>query len=216
MAARALKGLDPEKVTALLRDPALSRDAIVYFTRHAGQRVDWIESLLNNPSLPDEERSVLLSSRDSLTPGGEPGEGDDDSLSLSQRIQAMTVGEKIKLAMKGDKEARNILVKDNNKQVYMAVLGNPGLKESEIEMLARNTGTNTEILRAICRNREWISNRNIMHSVVMNPKTPPEISIRFLPRLSKKDLDFITKSRSLPQALRTNAKRLLLSKAKGR
>jgi hypothetical protein len=50
----------------------------------------------------------------------------------------------------------------------------------------------------------------------LNPKTPLEITIRFLPRLMKKDLEFVSNSRSLPMALRTNAIRLLKSKAKGR
>jgi hypothetical protein len=215
-AARALKSTDPAEVAVLLRDPALSTEAIVYFARHAGERRDWIESLLSNTSLPDEDRAVLTVSR-AVAPSEKDGAGEDDGqLSLGQRIGRMKVGEKIKLAMKGDKEARTILVKDTNKEVYMAVLNNPGLKESEIDMLAKNTGTNVDILRTIGRNREWVSNRNIMLSLVMNAKTPVEISVRFLPRLMKKDLEFVSKTRSLPMAVRTNAKRILSSKAKGR
>ena len=217
IAAKALKNAEPQHVAALLSDPSLEPEAIVYFARHVGNRLDWIEALLLNPSLPEEDRAVLVAARASFRPA-EKGSPKDDgkALNLAQRIQMMRVGEKIKLAMKGDKEARSILVKDTNREVYMAVLNNPGLKESEVEMLAKNTGTNTEILRAIGRNREWISNRNIAYSLVMNPKTPVEITIRFLPRLTKKDLDFITNSKSLPMALRTNAKRLLIAKAKGR
>jgi len=96
----------------------------------------------------------------------------------------------------------------------MAVLKNPGLKENEIEMLTKNTGTNVEILRAIANNREWVANRNILYGLVMNPKTPVSLSIRFLSRLGRKDLEFIAKSRSLPVALRNNAKRMIVSKVK--
>lgn len=216
VAARALKDTEPSKVAVLLSDPALPPEALIYFAKHAGQRLDWIEALLSNPSLPDEDRAVLVASRAAAPPSDGDNEENLDELSLSQRIQRMRVGEKIKMAMKGDKEARNILVKDTNREVYMAVLNNPGMKENEVEMFAKNTGTNADILRAIGRNREWVSNRNIMHSLVMNPKTPVEITIRFLPRLMKKDLEFIAKSRSLPMALRSNAKRILSSKAKGR
>jgi hypothetical protein len=126
----------------------------------------------------------------------------------------MNVGQKIKAGMKGDKEVRSILIKDSNRDVYMAVLKNPGLKEAEVEMLAKNTGTNVEILRAIAKNREWVANRNIIHALVMNPKTPVNLTIRFLPRLARKDLEFIGKSRSLPQALRNNARRLTSDKIK--
>jgi len=165
----------------------------------------------------EDERWLEAALKDCLeAQGNEAPEEDAKALSLAQRIQRMRVGEKIKLAMKGNKECRNILVKDTNREVFMAVLSNPGLKESEVEMLAKNTGTNAEILRAIGRNREWVANRNIVYSLVLNPKTPVEVTVRFLPRLMKKDLEFITNSRSLPMALRTNAKRLLAAKAKGR
>ena len=140
----------------------------------------------------------------------------DETLTLTQRIQQMTVGEKIKLALKGDKEARTHLLKDTNREIYMGVLDNPGLKESEVEMITKNTATNTDILRAIAKNREWAANRNIMKNLVFNSKTPVEISVRFLSRMSLKDLEIIAKSRSLSMAVRTNARRLVASKGKGR
>ena len=216
VAARALKDIEPAQVAFLLSDPSLHPEALIYFAKHASERRDWIEALLSNPSLPDEDRAFLIASRAADPPSERDSEENLEDLNLSQRIQRMRVGEKIKMAMTGDKEARGILVKDTNREVYMAVLSNPGIKENEVEMLAKNTGTNADILRAIGRNREWASNRNIMHSLVMNPKTPVEITIRFLPRLNKKDLEFIDKSRSLPMALRSTAKRILSSKEKGR
>jgi predicted transcriptional regulator len=128
----------------------------------------------------------------------------------------MGVGEKIKLALKGDKEARTILLKSTNRQIYMSVLENPGIKESEIEMLTKNSSTNSEILRAIGRNREWAVNRNVMKNLVMNSKTPVEVSNRFLTRMPARDLEIIDKSRNLPMAVRSNARRLLEQKKKGR
>jgi len=215
VAARALKKMDPEKVSVLLRDQALSRDALVFFAMHASGRKDWVESLLSNPSLPEEGRVTLTPLVQEDSPAEEAAE-DESGLNISQRIARMSVGEKIKLAMKGDKEARTILIKDPNREVFMSVLSNPGIKENEVEMFSKNTGTKADILRAIARNREWVSNRNIMLSLVMNPKTPVEISVRFLPRLMKKDLEFIMTSRALPMAVRTNARRLVQAKAKGR
>lgn len=140
---------------------------------------------------------------------------DDKEMTLTQRVQGMTVGEKIKLALKGDKEARALLLKDTNREIYMSVLKNPGLKESEVEMITKNTATNTDILRTIAKNREWTANRNILKNLVYNSKTPMAFSVRFLPRMNPKDLEFIAKSRNLPMALRANAKRLVASKGKG-
>ncbi len=214
VAVRALKEITPDTITELLRDPRLTPEAMEYFARHAGQRRDWIEALLSNPSLPEKSRTHLAAaSADPPEETDEAPEAEED-LNLAQKIQNMTVGEKIKAAMKGDKETRTILVKDPNRDVYMAVLKNPGLKESEVEMLTKNTGTNQEILRAIANNREWLANRNILHGLVMNPKTPVSLSIRFLSRLGRKDIEFVAKSRSLPVALRNNAKRMIISKPK--
>jgi hypothetical protein len=214
VAVRALKEITPENITVLLRDPKLAPEAIEYFARHAGERRDWIEALLSNPSLPEEDRVLLVAANATLPEEMEEVPEDEEDLNISQRIQRMNIGQKIKTAMKGDKEARTILIKDTNRDVYMAVLKNPGLKENEIEMLTKNTGTNVEILRAIANNREWVANRNILNGLVMNPKTPVNLSIRFLSRLGRKDIEFIAKSRSLPVALRNNARRMISSKVK--
>jgi hypothetical protein len=214
VAVRALKEITPENITVLLRDPKLAPEAIKYFARHAGERRDWIEALLSNPSLQEEDRVLLVAANATLPEEMEEVPEDEEDLNISQRIQRMNIGQKIKTAMKGDKEARTILIKDTNRDVYMAVLKNPGLKENEIEMLTKNTGTNVEILRAIANNREWVANRNILNGLVMNPKTPVNLSIRFLSRLGRKDIEFIAKSRSLPVALRNNAKRMISSKVK--
>jgi len=214
VAVRALKEITPESIAVLLRDPKLTPEAIEYFARHAGERRDWIEALLSNPSLHEEDRAFLVAADAALPEEIKEIPEDEEDLSISQRIQRMTVGQKIKAAMKGNKEARTLLVKDANRDVYMAVLKNPGLKENEVEMLTKNTGTNIEILRAIGNNREWVATRNILNGLVMNPKTPVNISIRLLPRLGRKDMEFIAKSRSLPIALRNNAKRMTSSKVK--
>ena len=214
VAVRALKEITPENITVLLRDPKLAPEAIEYFARHAGERRDWIEALLSNPSLQEEDRVLLVAANATLPEEMEEVAEDEEDLNISQRIQRMNIGQKIKTAMKGNKEARTILIKDTNRDVYMAVLKNPGLKENEIEMLTKNTGTNVEILRAIANNREWVANRNILNGLVMNPKTPVNLSIRFLSRLGRKDIEFIAKSRSLPVALRNNAKRMISSKVK--
>ena len=213
VAVRALKELTPEKIAFLLKDPELSPEAIEYFARHTGERRDWIYALLSNPALGEEDRALLTAAEAALPEKEEEPEADDEEdLSVAQEVQRMNVGQKIKSAMKGDKELRTILIKDNNRDVYMAVLKNPGLKENEVEMLVKNTGTNAEILRAIGNNREWMANRNILNGLVMNPKTPVSLSIRFLSRLGRKDVEFIAKSRSLPVALRNNAKRIISAK----
>ena len=59
-----------------------------------------------------------------------------ERVSLIRRILLMTVKDRIKLAMKGDREARSILVRDGNKIVSTAVVHNPRITDKEVESIA--------------------------------------------------------------------------------
>ncbi|MCK7488830.1 MAG: hypothetical protein MZU79_00205 [Anaerotruncus sp.] len=59
-------------------------------------------------------------------------EGSDSIRSLFQKIQTMSVSEKLDLARKASKEARSILIRDSNKLVQLAVVNSPKITESEI------------------------------------------------------------------------------------
>jgi len=210
LGVRALGDISPDHLGELLRDPALSPAARA-FLRTGG-------------AFPPSPPSPLPSGpRPPGKTGGDGGQGgessgedaeDDRDLNTFQRIMRMNVGQKIKTAFKGDKEARPRLVRDSNREVYMAVLENPGMTESEIEAIAKNSGTNSDILRKISRNKEWMANHSILKGLVSNPKAPVEVATRFLPHLTDKELELLESSKNLPSALRLNAKRIIQARKK--
>lgn len=57
---------------------------------------------------------------------------EEKRISLLRYIQTLMVGAKVKLALKGNKEARSILIRDTNKTVATAVLKSPRITENEI------------------------------------------------------------------------------------
>ncbi|MGE3466025.1 MAG: hypothetical protein AB7J13_03750, partial [Pyrinomonadaceae bacterium] len=61
-----------------------------------------------------------------------PGE----RISMINRIMRMGVKDRVKLGMKGDREARNILIRDPNRLVSSAVVNNPRITEQEVETIA--------------------------------------------------------------------------------
>ncbi len=128
---------------------------------------------------------------------------------LLQRIQYLTVGEKIALALRGGQEIRSLLLKDPNKEVVLAVLKNPKMTETEVEGLAHSRNAPEEALRAISRNREWTKNYNIVLALVNNPKTPPGLSVPFVTSLRTKDLVILEKNKNVPDAVRAAARRLV-------
>ncbi len=134
--------------------------------------------------------------------------------SIQQQISRMTVAEKIKLALTGGKEAREVLIKDSNKMVSMSVLKNPRITEDEVIKLTASKSASDELLREVARNREWLKNYRIKYNLVTNPKTPLHISMRLMGHLLEKDLQKLAKSKNIPSALAVAAKKALEGKQK--
>ena len=66
----------------------------------------------------------------------------------SKRIMVMNVSEKIKLATKGNKEARGILIRDSNKLVSVRHRS-PRITDGEILTQAQNKVAVDDVLRVI-------------------------------------------------------------------
>jgi hypothetical protein len=148
-------------------------------------------------------------------PGNTEAPKDERSIkSRLQEIQEMPVGEKIKLAMTGDKEARSILLKDSNKQVQEAVLASQRITDAEIIGIANSRTVGEEMLRKIVDNRQWMKNYQVRLALVNNPKTPLPIALKLVSSLLDADLKRLEKSKGIPNALVQAAKRLRRIKAK--
>lgn len=128
---------------------------------------------------------------------------------ILQRIQKLTVGEKLHLALRGGKEIRAVLLRDPNKEVVLKVLENQRLTDGEVEMIARNPAFPVEVLRTIAKNREWIKKYSILLPLVSNPKTPAGISISLISHVRLNDLLFLEKNRNIPNALREAVRRYI-------
>jgi hypothetical protein len=142
----------------------------------------------------------------------ESGGGDN----ISSRITTMSPKEKIKYALFGSREIRAILIRDTNREVARTVLRSPKLKENEVEAIAAMRSVSDDVLREIGTSREWLRNSIIVNNLVKNPKTPPVIAQRLMPRLRNQELTLMARDRSVPDTTRNNAQRLLKQRtAKG-
>jgi hypothetical protein len=140
--------------------------------------------------------------------------GEPEQEGLLKQIDNLTVGQKIKLALTGDKEARILLLKDSNKQITANVLKNPRITEDEILKLSSTKGTPDELLRLIAANKEWMKNYKIKNTLVLNPRTPLRITIRLITKLKDKDLANISKSKNIPSVLASAARKTLEARKK--
>lgn len=141
-------------------------------------------------------------------------EDDEQFLSKYKIAQLMGIGEKIKMALSGDKEWRSILVKDANRLVSGSVIKNPRITEAEILTLIKAGIQNDEIMRLICANKEWIKSYKIRKALVENNRTPVQSAMKYLGTMVDKDLASFAKSKNISSVISAMAKRLLLNKKK--
>lgn len=131
-----------------------------------------------------------------------------ERISLIRRIMFMTVKDRVKLAIKGDREARGILIRDANKIVATAVIHNPRLTDHEVENIASMRTVAEEVLRLVGMNRQWARSYPIIHNLARNPRTPMATAVHILPRIRTKDLKSISLNRNVSEAVRRQAYRL--------
>lgn len=136
-----------------------------------------------------------------------------ERISIINRIMKMGMKDRTRLAMKGDREARNILIRDPNRIVAQAVVQNPRITEQEIEKIAAMRTVTEDILRQIAISRQWSRSYSIVHNLARNPRTPIANVLNILSRLQLKDLNALSKNRNVSDAVRRQALRLSQARA---
>jgi hypothetical protein len=153
------------------------------------------------------------------TGGVEVPEDDDatvDRESVVQKLAQMSFTDRLKAAMKGNKEVRAILIRDPNKMISAAVLSSPKVTDSEAASFARMTSVSEEILRAIGHNRAWMKNYGVALGLAKNPKTPVAMSLNLLSRLQDRDVAAISVDRNVPEPLRIAARKKVVANISGK
>jgi regulator of extracellular matrix RemA (YlzA/DUF370 family) len=138
----------------------------------------------------------------------EMGEVSPERVSLIKRIMFMNARDRVKLAMKGDREARSILIRDSNRVVATAVIHNPRVTDQEVEAIAAMRTVADEVLRLISVNRAWTRSYSVIHNLVRNPRTPVPTVISTLPRIHTKDLKNLSLNRNVSEMTRRQALRI--------
>jgi hypothetical protein len=138
-----------------------------------------------------------------------------ERVSMINRIMRMGMKDRVKMAMKGDREARNILIRDPNRIVAQAVIQNPRITEQEVEKIAAMRTVPEDVLRQIATNRQWARIYSIMHMLARNPRTPIANVMGILVRLQLRDLVALSKNRNVSDAVRRQALRIASTRKGG-
>lgn len=191
IANETIAALPVEAVAGLLARPDTSEKVRAFFARRgitpAGVAIEDVEAPLVEVEVPE------AAANDGAAPP----------------LHAMTVPQRLKMAMKGSREQRAVLVRDPNRMIAAAVLSSPKLAETEVESFARMQNVSEEVLRTIAMNRSWVRKLAVATALVKNPKTPTAISLNLLPRMSQRDVKMLSIDRNVPEALRLNARKMM-------
>ncbi len=135
-----------------------------------------------------------------------PGRGREN---VGAKIRDMNVGQKIRLATVGSREAIKILIKDPNKLVHSAAIASPRIKLGDVKRLSSNKSLPDGVIKYIAKNRNWTSDYEVMVNLVHNPKAPLSEVTNFLKRMRHNDLKHVQRDRNISHQVRRMAKRLM-------
>ncbi|HEV7238766.1 MAG TPA: hypothetical protein VGQ36_05960 [Thermoanaerobaculia bacterium] len=226
--ARILRA--PEILDALLENPALTPDTRrrvhetrdEFFTKQ-NARTEALRAFEEEPELVDLPLEPIadLLERAAQQPDDEAqtavalteSEKKDDRISaIWTRLAFLSVADKVRLAFRGDRMIRMLLVRDRNRLICAAVMRNPRMSEQEIEAIAGMRNVDDEVLRILGTRRDWIGKYKIMLTLVRNPKTPVGVVLPFINRLTLRDLKGLKDDKGVQAVVREMAKKAYLSR----
>jgi hypothetical protein len=114
--------------------------------------------------------------------------------------------------LRGNREARTLLVRDPNRVVAAAAIRSPRLTEQEIVSAAQSRSVCDEVIRIISNTREMMRPYGVKLALVNNPKTQAQTAMHILTLLRASDLKTVAKSKNVSAAVANHAKRLVLAK----
>jgi len=201
---------EPEILSALEANPQLSGYVQRRITEYRDHLLPRERTARPAPTAPiedidDEALAAAVQAVKSL-----PAEGEiEEKTGLSEgQIRMLPVPARLKLARGAPRTLRQFLLRDTNPQVACAALLFNNLSEQEIEQTAASRSVQQEVLEAIGKKREWIGRYSVMKALIQNPRTPLPMAIKYVPRLSVRDMRDMAKDRNIPDAVRSMALRL--------
>ena len=123
--------------------------------------------------------------------------------------EVLTLPDKMRLAMTGDRETRFAMLRDPSKQLHAMVLKNPRIGLDEVQWAAKLTTLNPDALKLIADHPEWGHAPAIAAALVRNPKTPIPSAIKLIARLPAGEVRALAKSQCRPQIVQA-ARRLVI------
>jgi hypothetical protein len=208
----------PEIVESLFENPDLSTD----IRRRADEFLEEFflkKERQQDEALPEAQEAdegvasppTPSASGAEAAPGSEaasPAE-EEASKDIVVRLSSLSVAQRIRVAFRGTREERLYLVRDTNRLVSTAVLKSPKTNEADAEAIANMKSVSEDVLRAVAHRREWMKKYSLMAAIVRNPRSPIDVTVPLILRLSQRDQTTLAADRNVPEVVRVTARRIV-------
>ncbi len=124
-------------------------------------------------------------------------------------MEFITPGERRAMARGFKKDSLLRLLSDPDPAVIGNLLNNPRITEKDVVRMASRRPASPGILRLIAGHRIWSKRYGVIRALVLNPYTPPRISIALLEVLPAQDLGPAAEDGSLHPQVRLAASEIL-------
>ncbi|MBN1961738.1 MAG: hypothetical protein JW841_12410 [Deltaproteobacteria bacterium] len=158
----------------------------------------------------------ILDSKETINNQTDEEKGSDEEtqkrMPMLKYIGSLGMSQRVALAIKGNKEARTILLRDMNRVVASAAIRNPRITEQEVVSASQSRQICDEVIRIISASKELSRPYGVKVALVNNPKTPLPTAMRMITLLREADVRALAKSKNVSTAVANQARRLLAQK----
>jgi len=196
-------------------------DVAAAFKAEAAAPVESAALAAFDEALAEAQRMDAAGAGAEIGDAGAEGDGDADAAGAKperKRKSAvidfgkLKLFEKIRLATLGNAFCRQTLLRDSNRLVAMAAIRSPGITDLEVIRAAGNRAVSEDVIRYIANSKEYLKLYPVKLSLVGNPKCPLALTLKMLSTLRPEDLKNIARSKNVPNALSTAARKLVTAR----
>lgn len=112
---------------------------------------------------------------------------------LDRKIAVMAVGEKVQLALHGNRDARQLLMRERAGVIQSSLVRNPKITLDEVQALARAPQLAPDTAETLAQHPIYGASPQIAMALVRNPRTPLPIATQLVAKLGPADLRTVAK-----------------------
>lgn len=185
----------------------LDEEVAKYVDQHAAEIAEEEKKEFTLADLTEDEKIELKEKKAAAD------KAEHDRMSPLQKIAGLTVGQRVQLGMKGNREERYILIRDGCKLVSGAVLECPKLTDQEVETFAGMKNVQESVLRAIAGKRKFMKQYAVVRALASNPRCPIDVGLTMLKSLLVADLRNLSINKNVSETLRKVAMKMYKEKS---